>query len=373
MEDRFADRSYLKECLELARTARGSTSPNPMVGAVVVRDGEVVGRGYHRCPGDLHAERLALQDAGDVARGATLYVNIEPCSHQGRTPPCVDAVLEAGIVRVVVSTADPDPRVSGGGFEALCAAGVTVEVGELAAESARLNEAYLTYKTHGRPFVVGKAALSLDGRLATKHRSSQWITGEAARERAHQLRATSDAVMVGIGTVLADDPRLTARHGGGDGPRFRVVLDSKLRTPPDAKLLTQDDGRVLILTRSAAPDVAQAQLESVGAEVVRVGDWPDGGVAWPDVLQTLADREVMSLLLEGGSGLLTSAFEADIIDKLFLIYAPLLIGGAAALPLWGGDGIGELRAAPRLREVKRFDLGDDWVVEGYLHTPEPPR
>ena len=365
------DRRYLEECLELAALARGATSPNPMVGAVVVRDGEVVGRGFHRCPGDPHAERVALDNAGDRSRGATLYVNIEPCSHQGRTPPCVGGVLEAGIARVVACTLDPDPRVSGRGVAALREAGVEVTVGEMAHEAARLNESYLSYKIRGVPFVTAKAAISLDGRLATRERQSQWISGEIARQRTHELRAATDAIAVGIGTLLDDDPRLTARGTTSPGPRYRVVLDSHLRTPLHARLLDEQGGAALIFCGPEASQDAAGRLRERGAEVVRV-ERDAGGLSWDAILSQLAAREVMSLLLEGGSGVLTSAFEAGIIGKLFLVYAPLLIGGSAALSLWDGEGVGELTAAPRLRHVRRFDLGDDWAVEGYLHAPEPP-
>ena len=367
----MGDRQHLEECIRLASQARGATSPNPMVGAVVVRDNKVVGRGLHRCLGDPHAERVALDEAGDNARGATLYVNIEPCSHQGRTPPCIDSVLQSGIERVVVSTLDPDPRVSGGGVEALREAGLQVDVGELAFEATRLNEAYLSYKIRGLPFVTAKAAISLDGRLATRSRESQWITGEIARQRTHQLRAETDAIAVGIGTLLDDDPRLTGRGDNVDGPRYRVVLDTHLRTPPTAKLLGESSGKVLLFCGRDAPADAEARLSALGAEVVRTNS-AENGLSWDGILAELAAREVMSLLLEGGSGVLTSAFEAGIICKLFLVYAPLLIGGSAALPLWGGDGVGELTAAPRLRHVRHFNLGDDWAIEGYLQGPEPP-
>jgi diaminohydroxyphosphoribosylaminopyrimidine deaminase/5-amino-6-(5-phosphoribosylamino)uracil reductase len=342
-----------------------------MVGAVIVSGGEVVGRGYHHHPGDRHAERAALEEAGERARGASLYVNMEPCTHQGRTPPCADAVLEAGIRRVVVCTLDPDPRVAGGGVAALRAAGIEVELGELAPEAARLNEAYLWYKTRGEPFVTAKAAISLDGRLATRRRESQWISGEIARRRTHQLRAASDAILVGIGTLLDDDPCLTARYADHRGPRYRVVLDSRLRTPPEAKLLAEEEGQALVFCGPDAPAESEKRLADAGAEVIRVSAG-DKGLLWAEILAELAARETLSLLLEGGSGVLTSAFEADIIGKLFLVYAPLLIGGTAALSLWGGEGIGELTAAPRLHRVRRFDLGDDWAVEGYLHAPEPP-
>jgi diaminohydroxyphosphoribosylaminopyrimidine deaminase/5-amino-6-(5-phosphoribosylamino)uracil reductase len=365
------NRGHLEECFRLAAQARGATSPNPLVGAVVVRGGDVVGRGYHRCAGADHAERVALAEAAERAVGATLYVNMEPCTHHGRTPPCVEAVLAAGIRRVVISTLDPDHRVNGNGVEALRAAGVTVDIGELAGEAARLNDAYLSYKIHGAPLVTAKAAISLDGRLATRTRASQWISGEIARRRAHGLRAESDAVVVGVGTLLHDDPRLTARNGCRTGPRYRVVLDTRLRTPVDAKLLAEDDGQALIFCGEAASSAAEERLVAAGAVVVRVES--DGtGVSWDGVLAELADREVMSVLLEGGGGVLTSAFEADIIAKLFLVYAPLLIGGSAAVSLWGGEGVGELENAPRLHQVSRIELGDDWAVEGYLHPPEPP-
>lgn len=367
----MTDRQYLEECIRLAARARGCTSPNPMVGAVVVAGGQVVGRGFHQRPGERHAECIALAEAGERARGATLYVNIEPCTHHGRTPPCLDAVLAAGIARVVVCTLDPDARVNGGGVAALRAAGVEAEVGELAEDATRLNEAYFWYKKRGTPFVTAKAAISLDGRLATRTRESQWISGEIARRRTHQLRAATDAVAVGIGTLLHDDPRLTARHGDGPGPRWRVVLDSRLRTPTTARLLAETQGRPLLYCGPQADACKEAELRHAGADVVRVTA-REKGLSWDEILADLGRREVMSLLLEGGGGVLTSAFEADIIAKLFLVYAPLLIGGASALSLWGGEGIGELVAAPRLHHVRRFDLGDDWAVEGYLHAPEPP-
>ena len=368
-EQRAADREYLRQCLRVASRARGVTSPNPMVGALVVKDDQIIAQAYHHKAGTAHAERLALAAAQNAARGATLYTNMEPCCHHGRTPPCAEGILAAGIRRVVASMADPDPRVNGQGFAALRAGGVEVNVGELADEAARLNDAYVTLKLEGRPFVLAKAALSLDGRLATRRRQSQWITGEAARQRAHRLRGVSDAVIVGVGTVLSDDPRLTARHGRLRGPRFRVVLDSHLRTPAGCRMLATAGGQVLIFTTVAGPPMRRKQLESAGAEVLVVDADARGRVAWEPVLADLAGRGVMSALLEGGSDMLTSAFEAGIIDKVFLIYAPLLIGGSAALPLWGGDGIDSLDAAPRLQHVRRSRLGEDWAVEGYIHPP----
>ncbi|MFW6198470.1 MAG: bifunctional diaminohydroxyphosphoribosylaminopyrimidine deaminase/5-amino-6-(5-phosphoribosylamino)uracil reductase RibD [Acidobacteriota bacterium] len=367
------DLTHLRSCLELAARARGATSPNPMVGAVVVRDGEVVGRGWHRRAGEPHAERIALGAAGDRCRGATLYTSMEPCCHQGRTPPCTEAIIDAGIARVVSCTVDPDPRVHGKGFATLREAGIVAGAGALQQEAARLNEGYLTLKRAGRPFVVGKAALSLDGRLATRTGSSQWITGPEARQEAHRLRAGADAVVVGIGTALADDPRLTARHGGGPGPRFRVVLDSRLRMSPDSRLLAENGGSVVVVTTRHAPEDRRRALLAAGAEVVPVAEEDGGRVSLRDAFQELGRRGIARALLEGGGAVLTSAFELDIIDKLVLFYAPLLIGGSKAPTLWAGRGIAEMADARRLRDVRVRRLGSDWSVEGYVHPPEPPR
>lgn len=361
------DEPYLRRCLELAARARGQTYPNPMVGAVVVAGDEVVGTGYHVRAGEAHAERQALVQAGDRARGATLYTNVEPCCHTGRTPPCVDAIVESGIARVVSSLRDPDDRVDGRGFAALRRAGIRVDVGGLQPEAAELNAGYLTMKSLGRPFVTAKAAVSLDGRLATRECDSQWITGGQARHHAHQLRAAVDAVLVGSGTVLADDPRLTARDVAGGGPGFRVVLDSRLRTPATARMLADRQGRVVVMTADAG---ARADvLRKAGAEVVAVETDGGGRISLPAALRALAELGASTVLIEGGSSVLTSAFEVGTIDRVVLYYAPLLIGGASALPLWGGSGHAKLATAPRLSSVRRQSLGDDWVVEGYLRAP----
>jgi len=367
-----AHRTHAQECLDLAAKARGDTGSNPLVGAVVVANGEVIGRGYHRRSGDPHAEQVALAQAGGAARGATLYTNVEPCCHQGRTPPCVDAIIAAGVRAVVSSHRDPDGRVDGRGFEALRAAGVGVSIGVLATEAAELNAAYLKLKRTGRPLVIAKAALSLDGRMATHTRGSQWITGDEARDFAHQVRGSVDAVIVGVGTLLADNPRLTARLSGAHQPRYRGVVDARLDTPPAARLLQETAGTPLIVTTSAPGMDARARLEACGAQVVEVKATATGRVDLDDMLVKLAGLEVASVLLEGGSTLLTSAFELGIIDKVMLFYAPLLIGGQEALPLWGGDGIADLASAPRVQRVRMHRLGPDWAIEGYLQPPEPP-
>jgi len=366
------DQDRLRECLELAAAARGHTSPNPMVGALVVSvDGEVVGRGYHHRCGEPHAERMALAEAGAAADGGTLYVNIEPCCHHGRTPPCTDAVTAAGIKRVVACHADPDSRVAGHGFELLREAGLTVDVGLLAEDAIELNAGYLTVKSAGRLFVTGKAALSLDGRLATRLRQSQWISGPESRQYAHELRAAHDVVMVGVGTVLADDPRLTARIEDASRPRFRVVIDSALRTPAGARLFSTDSGGVVIVTTDAAPADARGELEAAGAQILVAETDPLGRVDLRDAMHKLTGLGVTTCLLEGGSALLTSAFDAGIIDRVVLFYAPMLIGGDEALPLWGGEGTAELGAAPRLRRLQYREFGPDRVVEGYLRLPPP--
>ena len=366
------DVERLRKCLKLAAAGRGSTSPNPMVGALVVsRSGEVVGRGYHSRCGESHAEILALAEATAAARGGTLYVNIEPCRHHGRTPPCTDAVIEAGIERVVACHLDPDRRVAGHGFEQLREAGIEVDVGTLAEDAIELNAGYLMVKSAGRLLVTGKAALSLDGRMATRLRQSQWITGSESRHYAHELRAAHDVVMVGVGTVLADDPRLTARNGEGVRPRFRVVVDSSLRTPAGARIFSEKASEVVVVTTEAAPAAAREALETVGARILVAEMDSRGRVDLRDTMRKLTGLGVSTCLLEGGSGLLTSAFDAGIIDRVVLFYAPMLIGGDDALPLWGGEGTAELGAAPRLRRLQYREFGSDRVVEGYLRLPLP--
>ncbi len=364
-----SDRELIAACIELAGRARGATSPNPLVGAVVVNRGEVVAQAYHECAGRQHAERLALAEAGESARGATLYVNMEPCAHHGRTPPCVGAIVEAGVVKVVASMEDPDSRVDGHGFDNLRAAGVEVEVGLLRSEAAELNAAYLKTKRDGRPLVVAKAALSLDGRLATRAGSSQWITGPEARARGHDLRASSDLVMVGVGTLLADDPRLTARDGAGAGPGYRGVVDSRLRTPVEARFLAEEQGQPLLITTEAAPGAARRRLEDAGARIVVVDADSSGRVELRAALAVMAELGINQVMIEGGSQLLTSAFELGIIDRVTLFYGPLLIGGLEAPALWGGSGSESIRDALRLRRVVTRQLGPDWAVEGWLWLP----
>jgi diaminohydroxyphosphoribosylaminopyrimidine deaminase/5-amino-6-(5-phosphoribosylamino)uracil reductase len=361
----------MRLALRLARKGLGRTSPNPAVGAVVVAGDRVIGTGWHRRAGTDHAEVLALREAGEAARGATLYVTLEPCAHHGRTPPCVEAVLASGVTRVVAAMQDPDPLVAGRGLGALREAGVEVEVGTEGQAAAGLNEAYLTHRRLGRPFVTYKAAMSLDGRTAAADRTSQWITGPVARRDVQRLRAASDAICVGIGTVLADNPSLTVRPGAPQGAEsvkislrrrpLRVVVDSLARTPAGAKVLDAAAPTLVVVTGSA-PDDAVRRLREAGAEVVAVA--AEGGwVSLAEMLGCLAARGVVSLLMEGGATLAGSFAAAGLIDRYLFYVAPKLLGGGSApgvLEGWSAATIGEARPLV-LRATRR--MGEDLRLE----------
>ena len=351
----------MRLALRLARKGLGRTSPNPAVGAVVAAGGRVVGTGWHRQAGAEHAEVLALREAGEAARGATLYVTLEPCAHHGRTPPCVEAVLASGVGRVVAAMQDPDPLVAGRGFGALQEAGVEVEVGTEGQAAADLNEAYLTHRRLGRPFVTYKAAMSLDGRTAAADRTSQWITGPTARRDVQRLRAASDAICVGIGTVLADNPSLTVRDRTAARRPLRVVVDSLARTPLGARVL---DGAAptLVVVTDLAPGEGVQRLQEAGAEVMAVA--ADGGwVSLAEMLGCLAARGVVSLLMEGGATLAGSFAGGGLIDRYLIYVAPKLLGGGAApgvLEGWSAATIGEARPLV-LRGARR--MGEDLRLE----------
>jgi diaminohydroxyphosphoribosylaminopyrimidine deaminase/5-amino-6-(5-phosphoribosylamino)uracil reductase len=357
---------FLRLALELAEGGRGRTSPNPMVGAVVVRDGEVVGQGYHVHAGAPHAEVVALEQAGPRAGGATLYVNLEPCSHFGRTPPCVERILDSGVRSVVACIRDPDPRVDGRGFRALRQGGLEVVEGLLEAEALRLNETFAKFVRTRLPFVLVKAAASLDGKLATESGESFWITGELSRRRVHRLRFDFDAVMVGCGTVLRDDPRLTVRQPDLPPKRLtRVILDAGLHCPPTAAVLrTLDQGPVAIYCTAAAPPEARERLQAAGARV-RVVKEDGGRVSLLAVLSDLGERNLTSVLLEGGGTLIGSAVRAGLVDKFCLFLAPVLIGGDRAPGLVRGPGLGALADCPRLDGIRLTRVGADLVLEGY--------
>jgi diaminohydroxyphosphoribosylaminopyrimidine deaminase/5-amino-6-(5-phosphoribosylamino)uracil reductase len=356
---------HLRAALLLAARGRGSASPNPMVGALVVRDGRVVGRGFHRSPGESHAEVRALRKAGAAARGATLYVNLEPCAHHGRTPPCVDAIRHSGIRRVVASMKDPNPLVRGRGFSALRRAGVEVECGLLGLEARLLNEAYVHHVRTGRPFVVLKAGTSLDGRIAAAGGRSRWITSPAARQAAHDLRWEFDAILVGVGTVLADDPELAARRAGRERPGFRrVVLDTSLRTPVRSRLVRGAPRRpLLIYAGEQASRAREKSLQAAGATIRRVA-CKAGRVSVAAALRDLGRCEMRSLLVEGGGEVHASFLGAGLADKVVLFMAPTLLGGGA-VPLVGGKGVTRPELAHRLKDLTLEQCGPDLRITGY--------
>lgn len=357
----------MKLALRLAARGAGWVSPNPMVGAVVVKNGQVAGRGYHRRAGLPHAEVEALRDAGEAARRADLYVTLEPCNHQGRTPPCTQAILEAGVGRVIIATRDPNPRVTGGGVEFLTARGVEVSVGLLEAEARRLNEAWFHWVDTGRPWVITKAACSLDGKIATASGESQWLTGEAARTLGHRLRHQVDAIVVGIGTVLADDPQLTTRlpRSPGRDP-IRIVLDSRLRLPLNSRLLHLDsEAPTWVVCTSEAPTAPRRALKGPGVEVLVLA--PDAGkVPLPALLDLLGTRQVQSLLVEGGAETLGAFFDQGLVNKFYFFYAPKILGGRKAPGMVGGRGVIHLGEAHIARDLKVRRVGVDLLVSGYL-------
>ena len=353
----------MREALKLARRGAGTASPNPMVGAVIVSGGRLVGSGYHVRPGAPHAEALALEEAGPAARGATLYVTLEPCAHWGRTPPCTEAIIGGGIRRVVAAMEDPDEKVRGRGIRRLAEAGIETSLGVAGDGARRLNEAYVKHRTTGLPFVTAKWAMTLDGRIATRTGDSRWISSEASRALAHEVRATSDAILVGVGTVLRDDPQLTARGPAARQPA-RVVVDSTLRIPGDARLLARNGAPVIIATTSRAPRDARAALEARGVEVC-VADGPNGRVDLAAVLAALGQRGMTSLLVEGGGTIHGAFVDGGLVDKVLVFLGPLIVGGPAPGPI-GGAGVETIAQALRLAEVTIRQVEGDVVIEGYL-------
>lgn len=365
----MVDSQYMKMALELAGKAMGRTSPNPMVGSVVVRDGKVVGRGYHARAGTPHAEVHALRDAGEAARGATLYVTLEPCCHHGRTGPCTEAIINAGVGRVVAAMTDPNPLVAGQGLKRLEDAGIEIVAGVLEEEARQLNEVFIKYITTRRPFVVLKAAMSLDGKIATRTGDSRWVTGVPAREYVHRLRDRYDAIMVGVNTVLADNPSLTTRlaQGGGRDP-VRVILDSTARTPPEARILSPEAGAyTIIATTERAPLERLRGLKSAGARVITVGA-KSSGVDLTALMAELAELEITSVLVEGGGQVHASALAAGVADKAVWFIAPKLVGGIDAPGPVAGTGVEFMAEALKLERVNISRFGEDICVEGYIEN-----
>jgi diaminohydroxyphosphoribosylaminopyrimidine deaminase/5-amino-6-(5-phosphoribosylamino)uracil reductase len=358
-----SDARFMAEALALARRGTGLTSPNPIVGAVVVRGGRIVGRGYHRKFGGPHAEVLALREAGDLAKGATLFVTLEPCCHYGKTPPCTDAILKAGIRRVVAATRDPNPAVSGKGLAILAGAGIRVDAGPLATEARQVNEKFFKLMETGAPFVLMKAAMTLDGKIASGRASREVISGKEALDYVHRLRFEYDAVLVGVGTVLADDPLLTVRRTRPKKRIHRIVLDSRLRTPAGAKLLrTASQDPVVFLTTERAARARGRAFERRGAAVI-----PCGGdrVDLRRGLFLLGGMGLAGVLIEGGAGVFTTALAERLVDKVTLVISPVLLGGGGSVPILGTLGFRTVKEAVGLERLSVEALGVDFVVTGY--------
>lgn len=357
------DARWMRRALELAEKGSGRTSPNPLVGAVVVRSGVCVGEGFHPKVGEPHAEVFALREAASQAKGATLYVNLEPCCHFGRTPPCVELILRSGIGRVVSAMEDPDPRVRGQGHEALRRAGVRVDVGLLETEARRLNAPYIKWKTQGIPFVTLKFAMSLDGKVATRTGQSRWITGEASRLDAHRLRNVYDALLVGVGTVLADDPLLTTRLPQAGRNPLRVVLDTHARTPLNARVLdVREETKTLLFVAEGTETHRVETLLAKGVEVSRVPQ-TTRGLDLNAILKILGEREILSLLVEGGPTVHGSFVEAGLVDRVVAYIAPTIIGGREALGVVGGLGFERLSDVLHLKGWKIQPLPPDVRLE----------
>jgi diaminohydroxyphosphoribosylaminopyrimidine deaminase/5-amino-6-(5-phosphoribosylamino)uracil reductase len=358
----------MRRAFALARRAEGRTSPNPMVGAVIVKDGRVVGEGYHRRAGEPHAELEALRDAGGSARGATMYVTLEPCGHYGRTPPCVDAIVAAGVAEVYYAVVDPNPLVNGKAHAQLEAAGIAAHCGLLEDEARELNRPFFKHVTTGRPLVTAKFAMSLDGRIATRAGDSRWISNEASRQRTHELRNVTDAILIGAGTALADNPRLTtrlsplyAREGPADVRHpLRIVADSRGRSPLLAGVFDPAlPGKTVLATTAAAPGAYCAELTARGVEVWTLPADENGRVSLPALLDEVGRHGMLTLLVEGGSDLLGAFFAESLVDRVWAFIAPLVIGGRDAPGPVGGSGIEALSQAIRLRQlqVEMIDAG----------------
>jgi diaminohydroxyphosphoribosylaminopyrimidine deaminase / 5-amino-6-(5-phosphoribosylamino)uracil reductase len=359
---------YMDEALELARQGIGRTSPNPAVGAVLVRDGEVVGRGSHSWAGVKHAEIVALDEAGERARGATLYITLEPCSHQGRTGPCTDALIHSGVARVVAAMQDPNPQVKGDGFQRLRAAGIEVEIAGAYSEAAeKINEAFVHFMRAGRPLVTLKAALTLDGKIAAPEDNRGWITSERARAHVQTLRHASDAILTGIGTVASDDCLLTDRSGmERSRPLLRIVLDSQLRLATTSKMVQSCREDVLVVTTSAGLKARREALEQHGIQVI-VADGPGGRTDLRQVVDYLARGRYQSLMIEAGSRVNWAALESGIVDKIFFYYAPKILGGMQSLPVVGGAGRKRRKDAILFRGLKLHQITEEeFAVEAYM-------
>jgi len=361
--------NYMGQALSLARLALGQVSPNPAVGAVVVKNDSVVGQGYTQPPGSAHAEVLALKQAGEEARDGVMYVTLEPCCHYGRTPPCTRAIISAGITEVHMAMFDPNPSVSGRGKDELEKEGIKIYLGEHEEEAKEVNEAYTKFITTGIPFVTAKFAVSLDGKIATRRGDSRWISGREARKYVHNLRYTTDAIMAGVNTVLADDPHLTTRCSGGRGGTarkqpLRVIVDSKGRTPLTARVFNEPGRTLLAWGRTATPE-EKAAFAQAGAEILE-SPTAEGLVDLEKLLGALGEREITSVLVEGGGILLGSLFDRRLVDRVIAFIAPIIIGGGEAKTAVAGKGVDKVVDSLRLERVGVEKFGDDLMVSGYV-------
>ena len=361
---------YMAQALSLAKLALGQASPNPAVGAVVVKGDVVVGQGYTQPPGSQHAEIVALEQAGRQAKGGVLYVTLEPCCHYGRTPPCTEAIITAGIDEVHLAMLDPNPLVSGRGKEELGERGFKIYTGEHEAEASEVNEAYIKYITTGIPFVTVKFAMSLDGKIATAKGDSRWISGDEARKYVHGMRYITDAVMVGANTVLIDNPHLTTRCCGGKGGTIRkqplrVIVDGKGRTPPTAQVFNEPGNTLLVWGRKATSEERSA-FKQAGAELLEITSSKQGAIDLAALLKLLGERGITSILVEGGGVLFGSLFDHGLVDKVVSFIAPIIIGGSRAKVAVSGEGVDKVADSIKLRNVSVKRLGEDLMVSGYI-------
>jgi diaminohydroxyphosphoribosylaminopyrimidine deaminase/5-amino-6-(5-phosphoribosylamino)uracil reductase len=361
------DEPFMQMALALAQKGQGFTSPNPMVGAVVVKDGQVVGEGYHHAAGQPHAEVNAIDDAGDAAAGATIYVNLEPCNHTGRTPPCTHKIIQAGVGRVVVAMRDPNPDVTGGGIDYLKAQGLQVTLGVCQAEAQRLNEVFIKFSGTQRPFVILKCAATLDGRIATRSGDSKWITNEQSRRFVHHMRHSVDGLLVGIDTVTADNPNLTTRldNGAGVDP-VRIILDTRLSVSPDARILRleSDSDTILVVGNKVDPQ-KRAMVEKSGARILEA-PLSNRRVDMAALMDRLGALGITSLLIEGGGRVIASALKSGIVDKIVFFYAPKILGGDDGISICRGEGPAAMKDCIAVKDISVQRFGDDVMIEGYI-------
>lgn len=358
------DEVFLRRTFKLARKGVQSVSPNPVVGAVVVKNNRIIAEGWHLKTGCNHAEVNAIESAGDLVGGSTIYVNLEPCCHYGRTPPCTKAIINAGITRVVACTVDPNPLVNGGGFKELLDAGVEISFNNLVQEAEKLNEVYFHFMKTGKPFIHIKAGMSMDGRIASSTGKSQWITSEKARRYAHRLRQRYDSILVGFKTLMMDDPRLDVRIEGG-GVIHRIVLDSQLNISLDAKLLkSQAGGDVIIATTDGADKEKIKTVRGTGAKVI-ICEENNNKVDLGNLIDHLGELGITSMMVEGGGETIASFLKDQLVNKVTFVYAPMIIGGRKSVPVVSGGEIDNLSEAFRLKDLRSFKLGSDIGIEGY--------